>query len=124
MIIGIGTDIVKVKRIEDAIQRTNSFLEKAFTEKEIQYFTEKSNNIETIAGIFSAKEAIAKALGTGFRKFGLRDIEIEHDKYGKPRGILGIKIIQQFNLKSYKVNISISHTDENAIAFAILEEEK
>ena len=121
MILGIGTDIVKVIRIQKALERTSSFLEKAFTEREIQYFEDRKNNVETIAGIFSAKEAISKALGTGFREFGLTDIEIDHDEYGKPIGILGVKITEKFNLKNYRLNISISHTDEEAISFAVLE---
>ena len=57
MIIGIGVDIVKVERIKKSIGRTESFLKKVFTEKEIDYFKKKNNNYETIAGYFAAKEA-------------------------------------------------------------------
>ena len=63
MIIGIGTDIIEIDRIKAAIERTPSFLNKAFTEKEIELFKAKGMSVETIAGNFAAKEALSKALG-------------------------------------------------------------
>lgn len=121
MIFGVGTDIVEVSRIERAINRTQNFVKKAFTEKEQDYFKLRGNKSETIAGYFAAKEAVSKALGTGFRKFGLRDIEIINDNLGKPKVILSEKIIQIFELKDFKIHISISHTSNNAVAFVVLE---
>ena len=121
MISGIGTDIVQIVRIKKAIINTQSFKETAFTKNEIEYFDLKKDNYETIAGTFAAKEAISKALGTGFRGFGLRDIEISHNKLGKPIACLSDKILEKFDLKNYAIHISISHTSDEAIAFAILE---
>lgn len=121
MILGVGTDIVEVSRIEKAINRTENFVKKAFTEKEQYYFKLRGDKPETIAGYFAAKEAVSKALGTGFRKFGLKDIEIINDNLGKPEVILSEKIIQIFELKNFKIHISISHTNSNAIAFVVLE---
>lgn len=121
MIFGVGTDIVEVSRIERAVNRTENFVKKAFTEKEQDYFKLRGNKSETIAGHFAAKEAVSKALGTGFRKFGLKDIEIINDNLGKPKVILSEKIIQIFELKDFKIHISISHTNSNAIAFVVLE---
>lgn len=121
MISGIGTDIVQIVRIKKAIINTQSFKEKAFTKNEIEYFDLKKDNYETIAGTFAAKEAISKALGTGFRGFGLRDIEISRNKLGKPIACLSDKILEKFDLKNYAIHISISHTSDEAIAFAILE---
>jgi holo-[acyl-carrier protein] synthase len=121
-VLGVGTDIVKVSRIEKVINRTKSFIIKAFTEREICYFNQKKYRVETIAGFFAAKEAISKALGTGFRGFGLQDIEIYTDALGKPEVNLSQNIINKFGYHNIKIHLSISHTDENAIAFAVLEE--
>lgn len=121
MIIGIGVDIVKVERIKKSIGRTESFLKKVFTEKEIDYFKKKNNNYETIAGYFAAKEAMSKALGTGIRGFRLTDIEICNDSLGKPEIYLSEKIEKLNNLKFYKAHLSISHTNEDAIAYVVLE---
>ncbi|MGL4109787.1 holo-ACP synthase [Clostridium sp. LP20] len=122
MIKGIGTDIVKVERIAQSIRRTENFLPGLFTLKEIDYFKSRKNNVETIAGTFAAKEAVSKALGTGFRGFRLKDIEIIHDELGKPAVNLSDKVITLFNLTNYKIHLTISHTSEDAIAFAILED--
>lgn len=122
MIKGIGTDIVKVERIAQSIARTKNFLPGLFTSKELEYFKSKNNNVETIAGAFAAKEAVSKSLGTGFRGFRLKDIEIVHDELGKPAVKLSDKVIQLFNLTNYKLHLTISHTSEDAIAFTVLEE--
>ena len=121
MIIGIGTDIVQVNRIEKVIKRTKCFIDKAFTDKEIEYIRKKNNNSQTIAGYFAAKEAMAKALGTGFRGVGLRDIEIINDSLGKPSIRISDKIEKILQCQNYNIFLSISHTNENAIAFVVLE---
>lgn len=124
MIIGIGTDIVEIDRINKAIKRTPNFINKLFTKKEIEYFISRKMRPEFIAGKFAAKESVAKALGTGFRKFGFRDIEIDKDELGKPLVLLsgGAKEIAD-KFGDYKLHLSISHGRENAIAYAILEVE-
>ena len=122
VILGIGTDIIKVARIEKAIKRTEKFLFYAFTEKEICYFEKRKFNPETIAGFFAAKESVSKALGTGFRGFGLRDIEVHTNELGKPEVNLSQKVINIFKKESFKIHLSISHTEDNAIAFVIIEE--
>ena len=72
MIIGIGTDIIEIDRIENAINNNKRFLEKVFTIKEIEMFKKRNMRSEIVAGNFAAKEAISKALGTGFRYFIIR----------------------------------------------------
>ena len=84
MIIGIGTDIIEIERIEIAVKRTKGFINKLFTENEINIFESRGFKSEVIAGNFAAKEAVSKALGTGFRGFGVKDIEILRDELGKP----------------------------------------
>lgn len=122
MIRGIGTDIVKVERIEKIINRTPTFVEGAFTYVEICYLNSKKNKAECIAGMFAVKEAVSKALGTGVRGFGLHDIEIVHDELGKPSINVSTKVIEKYNLKNCKIHGTISHTNEDAIAFVVIEE--
>ena len=122
MIIGIGTDIIEINRIEKVIMRTSSFIEKSFTNNEIEYFKLKGLKGNVIAGNFAAKEAISKALGTGFRGFGLQAIEILRDELGKPVANLSHKIYKLLDIKEFKIHVSISHSNENAIAYAVLEE--
>ncbi|WP_058486264.1 holo-ACP synthase [Defluviitalea phaphyphila] len=125
MIIGIGTDIIEIKRIEEAIKKNSRFIKKCFTEKERILFKEKKNKIQTIAATFAAKEAVAKALGTGFRNFEFYDIEILRDKKGKPLVFLyrnAKEILKKF--KRPQVLVSISHCKDYAIAYAVIEGEE
>ena len=121
MIIGIGTDIIEINRIEKAIMRTSSFIEKSFTSNEIEYFKSKGLKGNVIAGNFAAKEAISKAIGTGFRGFGLKDIEVLRDELGKPVVNLSYKIYKLLDIKEFNIHVSISHSKENAIAYAVME---
>ena len=121
MIIGIGTDIIEIDRIEKVMMRTSSFIEKSFTSNEIEYFKLKGLKGNVIAGNFAAKEAISKALGTGFRGFGLQDIEVLRDELGKPVVNLSHKIYKLLDIKEFNMHVSISHSKENAIAYAVME---
>ncbi|AGF59275.1 MULTISPECIES: holo-ACP synthase [Clostridium] len=121
MIIGIGTDIIEIGRIEKVISRTRSFIERSFTTKEIEYFSLHGFKGNVIAGNFAAKEAISKALGTGFRGFGLKDIEVLRDELGKPIVYLNDNINKIVDIKKVNIHVSISHSKENAIAYAVME---
>jgi holo-[acyl-carrier protein] synthase len=121
MILGIGTDIIEILRVEEAINNNKNFLNKIFTEKEIQMFEKRKMRSEVIAGNFSAKEAVSKTLGTGVRGFSFKEIEILRDELGKPIVYLS-ENIERIIGKDYRINLSISHNNTSAIAFAILEE--
>ena len=121
MIVGIGTDIVEIDRIDNAVNRTNKFIDKVFTYREKEYFKSKNFRAEIMAGNFAAKEAVSKALGTGFRGFGLLDIEVLRDDKGKPIVILSDRIYKMLPLNNFNIHISISHSRENAIAYAVME---
>lgn len=121
MIAGIGTDIVEISRIDKAVKRTTSFIDKVFTCKEKEYFKRKNYRPEVLAGNFAAKEAVSKALGTGFRGFGLLDIEVLRDSKGKPIVSLSDKIHKLLSIDNYNIHISISHSRDNAIAYAVME---
>ena len=124
MIIGIGTDIVKTTRFEGM---TEHFIARAFTPNERAYLLGKSHI--SAAGIFAAKEAVAKALGTGFSGFWPNMVEITHDTNGKPQVILHgeaahiarrlAKGKRRF-YRGYRLDLSITHTDDNAVAFAVI----
>lgn len=116
-ILGLGNDIVEISRIERAILK-KGFLEKVFTEKEIELMKSKGNRVESYAGRFSAKEAISKAFGTGVRGFKLTDIEILNDDLGKP--IVSLKGILKEREKKVKIELSISHCKEYATAVALV----
>lgn len=122
MIKGIGTDIIEINRVKDAMEKSGKFLEKVFTEKEINNLSKKGLKAESIAGRFAVKEAVSKALGTGFRGFSFLDIEIISDELGKPRVFLSDNIIKLFNLRNININVSISHNRTSAIAFVVIEE--
>lgn len=127
MILGIGTDIIEIQRIKKVIERNSNFLERNFSKEEIEYFRSRCFKYETIAGNFAAKEAISKAIGSGFRGFGLKDISILRDSLGKPFVEVETAvddIIKENLMNQYKIHISISHSKENAIAYAILEGDK
>ena len=121
MIIGVGTDIIEIQRVNGVIERNKRFLEKTFTGLEIEMFKAKAMKVETIAGNFAAKEAISKAVGSGFRDFSFKDIEVLRDELGKPIVNLSEKVINKIGSENIKINLSISHNKSSAIAFAILE---
>ena len=83
-IIGIGTDIIEIDRIKDAINNVKTFKGRVFTKNEIEHVEKRKNPYPSYAGRFAAKEAVSKAIGTGFRGFNLVDIEVYNDELGKP----------------------------------------
>lgn len=116
--VNIGIDIIEIERINKAMEKKN-FLKRIFTESEIEYIIKKGNKAETVAGLFAAKEAVSKVLGTGISKISWTDIEVQHEKSGKPTIELknNAKIIALDNgIK--KVMISISHCKTYAVANA------
>ena len=118
MIYGVGCDLCEVGRIEKA---KDGFTARFFTVKEQELFARR-NSAQTIAANFAAKEAFSKALGTGVSGFGLRDIEVLRDEKGKPFINLyggAEQICKDEEIK--KIHVSVSHTDELAMAYVVLE---
>lgn len=117
MILGLGNDIVEIKRIEKALVNSK-FKERLYTEKEIEIIDKKGGKVESYAGKFSAKEAISKAFGTGIRDFNFKDIEILNDELGKPYANLHGILKERYT--EFKIELSISHCKEYATAVAII----
>ncbi len=124
MIRGIGVDIVKVDRIEQAVERWgNRFLKRIFTAAEIERCQQRARPAQCLALRFAAKEAFAKALGLGMRK-GLRwrDIEVVHDYLGKPDLLLHNQAQRLLEaVEASRTWLSLSDERESALAVVVLE---
>ena len=106
----IGIDIVEIKRFHRINKKSSKYWEKYFTKNELEYCFKSPKKSERLAGIFSAKEAIIKALGKKYLgKFDL--IEIIHTRDGKP--------VVKLKGNKKNIEISISHDKEYAIAVAM-----
>ncbi len=123
MIFGLGTDIIKVDRFEKMVAKGRKYLKTIFTESEMKYCESKTRKSEHYAARFAAKEAVLKAMGMGWRDgYTFSEIEILNDELGKPMVFLYGKVKDFFQKQKLKqITISLSHSKENAIAVAILE---
>ena len=124
-ILGIGVDIVQNKRIKILVNNKR-FIKRVLGKNEIKFFNKKLNKVEYLSKRFAAKEALAKAFGTGFRqKIQFKDIEILNDKIGKPYYLKSKKIdktiLKKFNINKYNLFLSISDEKDYSVAFTILQ---
>ena len=124
-ILGIGVDIIQNKRVRNLIKNKN-FLKRNFGKNEFEFSKKILNKTNFFAKRFAAKEAFAKALGTGFRnKLNLKDIEILNDKIGKPYYSRSKKIEniinKRFKIRNFNLFLSISDEKDYSVAFAILQ---
>jgi len=118
MIIGIGTDLIETERVKVACSK-RAFLTHCFTLKEIELIQSDHNKS---AGNFAVKEAVSKALGTGFRGVSLKDIEVLRNELGKPYVTLygkALDLCRSLGIK--QIHVSISNTREFTTAFAVAE---
>jgi len=121
MIFGIGIDIIEIERIKESVEKFGDrFLNKIFTQTELDYSLSKKNRYQHLAARFAAKEAIAKALATGWSKgFRWKDIEIYNESNGLPKVKL-LGHLASFVEKEKSLKISMSHSDHYVTCFAIL----
>ena len=122
-IIGIGYDIVEVPRIELVLSRWGEKFEKrVFTTQELAYCQSKKNRIQRLATRFAAKEAVFKALGTGWQRgVGWTDIEVTNDGLGKPSITLRgrtEKLSRQLGVQN--IFVSMTNTENYGAAQVIL----
>ena len=124
-IVGIGVDIIENKRIKKSLKNLN-FKKRIYSTKELAQSSLSKNKVGFFSKRFAAKEAFAKALGTGFRgNLNFKDIEIVNDKMGKPYYLKSKKISKiihkNFNIKKYKCFLSISDEKDYSTAFTIIQ---
>jgi holo-[acyl-carrier protein] synthase len=125
MILGIGSDITDVRRIAKVLERHGDrFIERIFTAVERERAERRRNRIETYAKRFAAKEACAKALGTGFRSgVWWRDMGVVNLASGRPTMILtgGAKRrLEAITPAGYEARIDLTITDEGPMAHAFV----
>ncbi len=127
MIIGIGNDLIDIRRIERTLERFGErFIERVFTPLERQKAERRRNRVETYAKRFAAKEACSKALGTGFRRGVFwRDLGVVNLPGGKPSMELtggALKRLQELTPAGMKAQIDVTLTDEPPLgqAFVII----
>jgi holo-[acyl-carrier protein] synthase len=121
---GIGVDIVENNRLKKLI-KNKQFISRIFSQKEIDKSKKIKNKTNYFSKRFAAKEALSKAIGTGFRKgLNFKDISIINDKYGKPNYELNSNvkkfIYSKFNVKKIKISLSLADEKKYSIAFSVI----
>ncbi len=124
MIYGVGTDLVDIERVKKILSKNrDGFVKRVLSEHEQALFANKADSAAYFAKRFAAKEAFAKALGTGIGLVvGFQDLTVRNNENGKPYFIPSEKLRQYLAEKNIKhAHLSISDESENAIAFVVLE---
>ena len=124
VIIGNGVDIVENKRIKNSL-KIKGFINRVFTQNEINKSKKLSNKTNFFAKRFAAKEAFVKALGEGFRNnINFNDIDISNDNKGKPSINISNNIKKflkrKLKLNKYKIFLSLSDEKKHSIAYVII----
>lgn len=125
--IKVGIDVLQISRISEKVKNSEDFLNIILTDNEINYCKSKVGEVESdikkyqsIAGIYSAKEAFYKALGTGIKSLEyFKMIEIDHYKSGQPF----VKVLKEFDILTNckEIALSISHDGDIATSICIIE---
>lgn len=121
MVIGIGIDIIEIERIINSIERFGDrFLDKIYTTNELEYCLSKFNKYQHLAARFAAKEAVYKAVTSGWEEgISWQDIEVYNDPYGKPE-INPSEKLKTFLSTDKQLKISMSHSDNYVTCVAII----
>lgn len=121
MAAGIGVDMLEIARMERAMERRPSFLTRVFTDEERAYCDSFARPAEHYAARFAAREAVLKALGTGFSQgIGVKDVSVVNDESGRPTVVLNGRAKEVAAEKGVQeIALSLSHTREVAVANAV-----
>ena len=119
-VLGIGVDICRISRMKDHAPES-SFALRFFSDEERTYLQQKKTGMaQSMAGMYAAKEAFAKALGTGVRGFSLKEVEVMHQPDGRPYFRISGKALAIQNSRGMdEMLLTISHDGGLAIAFAV-----
>jgi holo-[acyl-carrier protein] synthase len=123
MIKGIGVDIIEIVRIQHTIEESGErFLGRIFTPQEIAYCKSKQDMYQHFAARFAAKEAMSKALSTGWvETFRWKDVEVMNDRSGQPRITVHGRLKE--SLAASSILVTISHSESHAVAMVLIEEQ-
>lgn len=119
---GIGVDMLEIARMERVIKRRPSFLKRVFTDEERAYCDACARPAEHYAARFAAREAVLKALGTGFAEgIGIKDVSVVNDASGRPLAVLSGRAAEIATEQGVQeIALSLSHTRDVAVANAVL----
>jgi holo-[acyl-carrier protein] synthase len=124
MVIGIGTDLTEIKRVERSIERYGKrFLDRVFTAGEQAYCLRKKSSGESFAARFAAKEAGAKALGTGIsRGVSWREFEVRREYGQRPMLYLSGRAAELADgMGVVRISLSLTHSKDLAVAVVVME---
>ena len=122
MVKGIGTDLIEIARVEEAVQRYGDrFVDRVLTSEEKQRFDRSKQPVAFLAKRWAAKEAAAKALGTGIgSSAGFHDFSVENDELGAPKLMLSGNAAKTASIKGVEqTHISLSDEQHYALAFVV-----
>lgn len=123
--VGLGVDIVEIERMRKILKRSPAFARKVFSAEECRYCDATAQPAVHYATRFAAKEAVLKALGTGFSQgIGVRDVEVRRTSKGRPYAVLtgrAKQVVQALGVRELPLSLSYTHTDAVACAMAITE---
>jgi holo-[acyl-carrier protein] synthase len=124
MIRGIGVDIIEIARVRRSIETLGDrFLDKVFTSGEISYCNAKANRFQHYAARFAAKEALSKALSTGWAgEFRWKDVEVINEPSGQPRFSLHGRLRER--LGDAGVMLTMSHSESHVVAMVLIQEDR
>lgn len=124
MVVGLGTDLIEIERVQQSLDRFGErFMQKIFTEGEIAYCQQKKQAAESFASRFAAKEATAKALGTGIsRGIAWKEIEVRREAGGRPTLHLNGRAAERAAAMGVRhFHLSLTHSRQVAMAVVIAE---
>lgn len=114
----VGIDMVEISRVKKSMENSR-FLNFILGGKEYEQLKSKNFISQSVAANFCAKEAFAKAVGTGFRGFDIKEVQILRDNLGRPYIFLTGKAFETWGKNGYEFSVSLTHTKELASAVVV-----
>lgn len=118
ILISVGVDMVEISRIKKSMQN-NRFLKFILGDEEYSQLEKKNFPAQSVAANFCAKEAFSKAVGTGIRGFGIKNVQILRDEIGKPYIFLTDNAMEAIKNKNLDFSVSLTHTRTYACAVVV-----
>ena len=121
--LNVGIDMVEIERIKKSMNR-KSFLNVILGKDEYEQLRNRNFPVQSVAANFCAKEAFSKAIGTGIRGFGFKDVQLLRSELGKPYLLISENIINKLGISGFKFDVSITHTKNYAAAVVVCDKER